>query len=128
MRTRENHALRTTGEAILPDANCDGNACLNTPTTAGTWTVGTAQGFGISCVHASTSQSCSTTEPNWTNGVNWTPIGNESLGPGPGKFSGLATNSSVEVITKAKFRLYAPSGQPAGTYTNAVSYIVTPVY
>jgi len=36
--------------------------------------------------------------------------------------------TSVEVITKARFRITVPTLQPACTYTNLVSFIATPVF
>ncbi|MDP3963853.1 MAG: hypothetical protein Q8Q39_05150, partial [bacterium] len=129
IRTREDHSLRTGGGATIPDADCDASGCLNTPSTAAAFTVaGSGNGLGISCFHDATSTSCSTSDPNWNNGNNWAPIGNESVGQTPAKYAGLTGATSVEVITKAKFRLRAPASQGAGTYTNQVSFIATPVF
>lgn len=129
IRTRENRSLQTSGGATIPDANCNANGCLNTPSTAAAFTAaGGGTGFGISCVHSTTSPSCSTANPNWANGVNWAPIASEGKGFGPAPYASLTTATSVEVITKAKFRLVAPLGQGAGTYTNLVSFIATPTF
>lgn len=98
-------------------------------------------GLGISCSNPTTSVSCSLANPQFANvgatassGINWAPIANEGTNnptgapQTPAVFSQLAVATSVEVITKAKFRLSVSNAQPAGTYTNLVSFIATPVY
>jgi hypothetical protein len=142
VRTRENNPMETADGALsIPATGCDTGGCLNTPTTSHTWQTASNYGLGISCVNASTSVSCSLASPQFANvgatassGISWAPIANEgSLNPTggnqtPGAFSGLSVATAVEVITKAKFRISVSAGQAAGTYTNLVSFIATPVY
>jgi hypothetical protein len=132
--TREDHSLRTASGLAIADTGCDANGCLNTPSTAAAWVTNTNSGLGISCANAATSASCWTVNPNWINGTRWAPLaseGNTNSTGGtqtPAVFSGLTGATSVEVITKAKYRIAVPTGQAAGTYTNLVSFIATPVY
>jgi hypothetical protein len=131
---REDHSLRTPSGLTVADTGCDANGCLNTPSTAAAWVTNTNPGLGISCANAATSASCWTANPNWINGTRWAPIANEGENnptggtQTPAIFSGLTGATSVEVITKAKYRVTVPTLQPAGTYTNLVSFIATPVY
>ena len=132
IRTRENSSLRTGAGVTIPDANCDSDGCLNTPSTSAAFGAAGADGLGISCFNATTSASCSTTEPvfagSTTSGIYFAPIGNESKGQTPGRYAFVSGATTVEVVTKAKFRLRAPATQAAGTYTNQVSFIATPVF
>jgi hypothetical protein len=143
IRTRENNPMETADGAFsIPGTGCDNNGCLNTLSTSDTWaSFFSNNGMGISCANPTTSISCSLTNPQFANagatassGKNWAPIANEgSLNTTGGTqtsamFSGLSVATSVEVITKAKFRITVPNLQPAGTRTNLVSFIMTPVY
>jgi hypothetical protein len=131
---REDHPLRTAGGTPIADTACDGSGCLNTPSTAAAWVTNTNSGLGISCAHSTTSQSCWTANPNWVNGTRWAPIASEGKNnptggtQTPAIFSGLTSATGVEVITKAKYRVAVPASQSAGTYTNLVSFIATPVF
>ena len=131
---REDHSLRTPSGLTIADTGCDGSGCLNTPSTAAAWVTNTNSGLGISCAHSATSQSCWTASPNWINGTRWAPIASEGKNnptggaQTPAIFSGLSSATSVEVITKAKYRVAVPNAQAAGTYTNLVSFIATPMY
>jgi hypothetical protein len=131
---REDHSLHTASGLTIADTACDANGCLNTPSTAAAWVTNTNPGLGISCAQAATSASCWTANPNWINGTRWAPIANEGENnptggtETPAIFSGLTGATSVEVITKAKYRVTVPTLQAAGTYTNLVSFIATPVY
>ena len=134
LSVREDHSLRTASGLIIADTGCDASGCLNTPSTAAAWVTNTNSGLGISCAQAATSTSCSTVNPNWANGTHWSPIANEGsnnpIGGAetPAIFSGLSAATSVEVITKAKYRVAIPISQAAGVYTNLVSFIATPVF
>jgi hypothetical protein len=131
---REDHSLRTASGLAIADTGCDASGCLNTPSTAAAWVTNTNPGLGISCANAATSSSCWTANPNWVNGTKWAPLANEGENnptggtQTPAIFSGLTGATSVEVITKAKYRVTVPPLQPAGTYTNLVSFIATPVF
>lgn len=133
VRVRENNPLRTSGGVVIPDTQCNTSAC--TPTSAAVWTLaGAGQGFGISCVSAATSMNCSNSGPNWNEGVNWAPVAYEGrLDPAnstsvPATVTKLDVSTSVSVLAKVKYRLEVPGAQGAGSYTNLVSWIVTPTF
>ncbi len=124
--SRENNPLETAGGFIISDTFCDSGTC--TPTTSGAMAAITPGGFGISCVNSATSATCSTSSPNWNGGQKWAPIAAESSGLSPAPFSGISSATSALVLAKIKYRLKPPNGTIAGTYTNLVSLIATPVY
>lgn len=140
IRTRESSLLRTPGGITIPNANCDGDGCLNTPSTAAAWTLaGSGTGFGISCTDQTTSINCSAGAaelgPDFGSGTlggnQWAPIANLLAYDGtqqPARFSALTGATSVEVLAKAKFRIEITASQGAGVYTNTISYIATPVF
>jgi hypothetical protein len=124
----ENNPLETGGGSTINDTTCNSGTC--TPTTSGAWTTGVPNwGLGISCVKSATSASCSTSNPNWNGGVNFAPISAASASLSPAKFAGLSSVTSALVLVKVKYRLLTPAVMPpAGTYTNLVSWIATPVF
>lgn len=125
---RSNNSLKTTGDAIIPDTVCDGTPNC-TPYIEDTWT-SNAPGLGVSCKSSTnTSSSCSASSPNYANGANFTPFANESAGfVSSTRFSTTSVAPWGEIQIKAKYRLIIPGTQAAGTYTNIVNYIATPIF
>lgn len=143
---RSSTPLKTAGGATIPDTTCDGGGC--TPYIGAAWTNIAAQGLGVSCKNSATSDTCSGTGPAGTlsgegnpkfqsgndvaGGVNFVPFAAETAGfSSSTRFAVTSVApwvTSTEVHVKAKYRLRILASQPAGVFTNVVSWIATGIF
>lgn len=118
----ENHPLlMTTGTTTIPDTTCDNGLC--TSLLSGPWVVHSGSsltyGFGYRCDNVFGSD-CATGFSN------------------PSYFKQFAASSSAQVVmtgpaglnreTQITYRLNTSPSQPAGLYTNVITYIATPTF
>ncbi len=126
---QESDQLTNASAVQIPDGTCDG-AC--TDTAEGAWGTATNNGFGY-CVDDVVGTDAATADAGW---------GTNGCGAGTQNFktiadAGAAETAQVIMTNNASvsgkqayigFRLSADGTQAAGTYTNVLSYIVTPIF
>src|SRR3989344_386857 len=129
----ENTNLRSGGGVNIPDTTCDGAACSDT--ASATWATATNNGFGFACENVVNGGLCSFANVSTTvQYYKQVPCqGTDTqCDPGTGndtKQTFLATSTSLSSKDAIVHYKLSPAGnQPAGTYTNTVTYVTTPTF
>ena len=129
----ENTNLITGSGVVIPDTTCDGGSCSETATD--TWATATGNdGFGFSCENISGNGLCRL----GTNGAVTTYMqiacrgSDAQCDPGSGgetKQVFISTSTPVDTAdVRLHYKLTVSGTQPAGSYSNTVSYITTPQF
>jgi hypothetical protein len=114
----ENHQLLTpaTG-AIIPDTTCDDGLCTSSNATA--WTSTLTYGFGYRCDDVSYSD-CVT---DFSNSTFYKPF---SASPSAAVVMSGASGANKE--SQITYKVNVSATQPAGTYSNIITYIAMPTF
>jgi hypothetical protein len=129
MTASENRSLLA-GAETLDDTTCDGAACSET--TGAAWATATNNGFGYWCEEV-TNTACTDAGDSTSEHRQFACSGADAVcDPGTGgeaaqnvmQASGPANNDQGRV----HYKLSVGATQPAGTYTNTVTYIATPTF
>jgi len=120
LAAQQNHQLQTAGGVTLPDTTCNNGTC--TATTAAAWSTATINGFGHTCRNQIGSDCVSA----YGNGLYFRQFADMSAGEAPQSI--MASTTPAIATSRVKYRLNRSAAQPAGTYTNLVSYSLTGTY
>lgn len=116
----ENHPL-SNGTTTIPDTTCDAGTCTqNTPSA---WTSTLTYGFGYRCDNI-TGSSCATGLSNTTF---YQQFASTSQNEAPVAVM-TGTNSLPSNQAQITYKVNISGAQPAGTYSNAITYIATPTF
>lgn len=129
----ENKPLKT-GSSTIPDTTCDAAAC--THITTSTWATATNNGLGYSCENVSGVGLCSDGSGSLGGVTSYRNIActgstafdfcNAALDT---KQTFMSTSSPVSAAdVRVHYKLSISGTQVPGTYSNTVTYIVTPVF
>lgn len=118
----ENHPLRVPASgADIPDTTCDDGSC--TQTTSAAWTNPLVYGFGYRCDNVSGTDCAS----GFATSTYYKQFADDSLAESPvAAMSGanVGRNKKVQITYKVNI-----SGtQPAGLYSNVLTYVATPTF
>lgn len=118
----ENHQLLNPGNGFaIPDTTCDNGLC--TETTSAQWTNTLTYGFGYRCDNVAGSD-CAT---GFTNSNYYKQFADASLNESPQSvMSGTNVGRNKEV--QITYKVNISGTQPAGTYTNVITYVATPTF
>lgn len=120
--SQENSWLWSAGNTII-DTGCDGGAEACTESAGGTWTVSTNEGFGHACDDI-TGAVCNT---EYASLDHYRRFANISETETPEMLIGnIATPTTVTEKSRVEYKISIDTLQPAGTYTNIITYIATP--
>jgi hypothetical protein len=132
--SEENTSLLRTGtdssDKTLDDAICDAGTCTEAISSAATWATPSAnQGFGYTC----SAGGCDTAFASATKFVSFACRGDDaSCDPGTGGKSPSTPISSTSPVSsqvsRIVYKLSFSGAQPAGTYSNAITYVATPTF
>jgi len=118
----ENHQLLNPANGMtIPDTTCDNGLC--TETTSAQWTNTLTYGFGYRCDNV-TGSDCAT---GFTNSNYYKQFADSSLNEAPQSvMSGTNVGRSKQV--QITYKVNISGTQPAGTYTNTITYVATPTF
>jgi hypothetical protein len=130
----ENKPLHTTGSTTISDTTCD-SACSHVATS--TWATATNNGFGYSCENISGNGMCNSSSSLPLGGV--TSYRNIACTGGAGADNCNAAVEASQVFmstsspvsaqdVRVHYKISISGTQPAGVYSNTVTYIATPVF
>ncbi len=119
---QENHQLLVPSSGqLIPDTTCDAGNCSDT--TAALWTNTLTYGFGYRCDLVSVTNYCNT---DFNTSDFYKQFADASKNETPVTvMSGQSGRNQKATIT---YKVNISSSQPAGLYTNAITYIATPTY
>jgi hypothetical protein len=120
----ENHELMVakTG-AKIPDTTCDDGKCSETQSSA--WTNTLTYGFGYRC-DGQDNKPCVPNDRSFTNKNNYKHFADTSRKETATTIMSGGTGTGLKATITYKVNI--SSSQPAGAYTNAVTYLATPTY
>jgi len=118
------------GKKTIDDAICDGGTCTEVIANANTWATASAnQGFGFTC----NSGDCDSSFSSATKFASFACAGSDAqCDPGTGSKtaktaisgSGVTAGTTSRIIYKLSFS----AAQPAGTYSNSITYVAIPTF
>lgn len=118
----ENHQLLLPGSGqVIPDTTCDNGTC--TETTASPWTSSLVYGFGYRCDIVDATNYCVSAFSTSTNYKQFAD--NSKSETGQTIMSGQSSRNQRAQVT---YKVNISGSQPAGLYTNVITYIATPTY
>ena len=122
VKAYENHQLLLPGAGqVIPDTTCDNGTC--TELTPSPWTSSLTYGFGYRCDQVDATNYCSTDFNTSTNYKQFADNSKSELGQT--LMSGQSARNQRAQVT---YKVNISATQPAGLYTNVITYIATPTY
>lgn len=122
VKAYENHQLLLPGAGqVIPDTTCDSGTC--TDTTASPWTSSLTYGFGYRCDIVDATNYCPSDFSTSTNYKQFADLSKSENAVT--LMSGQSARSQRAQIT---YKANISATQPAGLYTNVITYIATPTY
>lgn len=116
----ENHELRTAAGAAIPDTTCDSGTCNEN--TSGKWSNTLAFGFGYRCDAVGSSYCAS----GFTDSASFKQFANNAGLEDPVAVMTGTTGRNHK--TQITYKVNVAATQPAGYYTNVITYVATPTY
>ncbi len=118
----ENHQLLNPANGMtIPDTTCDNGLC--TETTSAQWSNTLTYGFGYRCDNV-TGSDCAT---GFTNSSYYKQFADASLNESPQSVM-VGTNVGRSKKVQITYKVNISGTQPAGTYTNTITYVATPTF
>lgn len=118
----ENHQLLSPSSGqIIPNTTCDAGTC--TTTTAAAWTSTLTYGFGYRCDNLSGTD-CSS---DFATSTFYKQFPDDSAGQSPVAVM-TGTNIGRNKQGQITYKVNISGAQPAGLYSNVITYIATPTY
>lgn len=119
--TRENHPLRATTNAFIPDTTCDNGLCSSTTATA--WTNTLTYGFGYRCDNVSGTDCVI----DFSTANYFKAFANSELGK-PAETVMNGTTQTTGASSQITYKVNVSASQQPGTYTNTITYIAVPSF
>lgn len=118
----ENHQLLVPSEgSVIPDTTCDGGTCSET--TSAAWTSALTYGFGYRCDNV-TGTDCAS---GFSDANDYKQFANVSANETPQAVM-TGVNVGRNKKTQITYKANISGTQPAGLYTNILTYIATPTF
>lgn len=118
----ENHQLRVPASgALIPDTTCDSGSC--TQSTAAAWDNTLTYGFGYRCDNV-TGNDCASGFSTSTFYKQFADSENSQAAVSVMSGTNVGRNKAVAIT----YKLNVAASQPAGLYTNTITYVATPTF
>lgn len=130
LTAQSNISLKNAAADVIDSGNCDGSC---TQSTGGAWTTNTNNGFAFFCNDEGASTDCDDAGDTASEYRNFACTGADAdCNPRTGGESAVAvmvnTTSVNANVGRIYYKLSVGGIQPAGTYSNTVTYIATPTF
>lgn len=117
----ENHPLLVPANGVtIPDTTCDGGTC--TESTSADWSSSLTYGFGYRCDPVTTNYCAS----GFTTSTYYKQFANNTTSETAQTLMSGATGRNQK--SNITYKVNVSSTQPAGFYTNVITYVATPTY